>query len=84
MQTPYQKAVVVGFLLFPAQVDQEVLSLDHQQGGLGSCLRHCPKIIQIMLVAQLLVIFLQNTGYSIEQELCMNKLDLVEDLTQSV
>ena len=33
LQAPRQKAVVVSLLLFPAQADQEVLSLDHQQGG---------------------------------------------------
>ena len=30
---PHQKSVVMGLLLIPAQADQEVLSLDHQQGG---------------------------------------------------
>ena len=48
LQSPHQKSVVVGSLIIPAQADQEVLSLDRQQGGVN--LRHCPKSRQIMLV----------------------------------
>ena len=48
MQAPYQKAVVVGLLIIPAQADQEFLSLDHQKGGF--ILRHCPKSRESMLV----------------------------------
>ena len=52
--------------LFPTQdwnrsgADGKVLSLDHQQGGVGSCLRHFPKSRQSMLVVQGLVIFLRH------------------------
>ena len=43
-----KKAAVVGSLLIPEQADQEVLSLDHQQGEVN--LRYFPKSIHIMLV----------------------------------
>ena len=48
LQAPHQKAVVVFWLLIPAQADQEVLSLDHKKGEVN--LRHFPKLIQSMLV----------------------------------
>ena len=49
LQAPCQKAAVVDLLIIPAQADQEVLSLDHQQGKVN--LIHCPKLRQSMLVA---------------------------------
>ena len=47
-QAPRQKSMVVSMLLIPSQVDQEVLSLYHQQGGIN--LRHLLKSIQRVLV----------------------------------
>ena len=40
MKASREKSAVAGYLLIPAQVDQEVLSLDHKQGGVGSSVRH--------------------------------------------
>ena len=38
LQGPHKNAVVAGSLLIPVQAIQEVLSLDHQKGGVN--LRH--------------------------------------------
>ena len=48
LKVPHQKSAVVGYLLIKAQSDQEVLSLDDQEGEFN--LRHFPKSRQSMLV----------------------------------
>ena len=41
LQAPHQKTAVAGLLIITTQVDQEVISFDHQKGEVN--LIHCPK-----------------------------------------